>query len=356
MDKLKILIIGYYGAKNTGDEVLLKATVELLRSIYDSPDIKAITYNVEDTAQNHGIDGISRNKLLSIINAVKESDMVIGGGGSMIQNVTSNRSLIYYLAILKIAKLFKKKVMLLGNGIGPINGKLPLCMTVKILRKLDTIILRDADSFKLLESKGLKNIYLGSDLAFNIEYGNIADSPTEPKRIAVNLRSWFYGREFLIEFKKFIEYLVDSGFEVVLIPFQSGNDDLVLKEIVESVDGEKIIIVESDDCEDILREISKAELFIGMRLHGLIFSSIVNTPFIGLSYDPKVSAFSKSQGQDYFETIEEINAQSLKLKFKEVYEKRENYRKSLKINTDRIIELNKIYGKALSQLKDKVIR
>lgn len=355
MRKLKILIIGYYGANNTGDEVLLKSTVELLKSVYNSPEIKAITYNVDDTVKNHGIVGISRNKFMNIIKVLRESDIVIGGGGSMIQNVTSNRSLIYYLTILKIAKIFKKKVMLLGNGIGPIKGNIPLCITVKMLKKLDAVILRDKESFNLLDTNGLENIYLGSDLAFSLEYGNCQKSVI-PKRIAINLRKWFYERQFLEEFKKFIVYLSEAGYEVVLIPFQSGNDDVVLRELLYSIDGENIRLLESGECEEVLSEISKSELFIGMRLHGLIFSSIVNTPFIGLSYDPKVSAFSESQEQEYFKSIEEVTFEELISKFELSYSNRETYREKLRENTDKMMKLNEVYEKVLIKVKDKVIK
>jgi polysaccharide pyruvyl transferase CsaB len=353
MDKLKILIIGYYGANNTGDEILLKSTIKLLKSIYKSSEIKAITYNVENTELAHGIRGISRNKFAAIINEVKKSDIVVGGGGSMIQNVTSNRSLIYYLTILKIAKLFNKKVFLLGNGIGPIKGSFPLKMTVDILKSIDAIILRDKDSFKLLDSKGLQNIYLGNDLAFNLDYEKVLDLHPVPRKIAINLRNWTYKDDFLYEMKRFVRYLVEKDYTVVFIPFQKGNDDLILKEILASIKSNKIRLVESEDCEVILKEIASSEIFIGMRLHGLIFSSIVNTPFIGLTYDPKVSSFSEGQGQPYFKTIEEIDFPSLKHKFENMYKHREYYKNLLKQSTDKILDLSVIYKSVLSQFTDK---
>jgi polysaccharide pyruvyl transferase WcaK-like protein len=91
MDVKRILIIGYYGSGNAGDEALLRAAVNLLNKVYTKPDITAITYSVKDTEKTHGIKGISRNKYMDIVQGIINSDILVGGGGSMLQNVTSIR-------------------------------------------------------------------------------------------------------------------------------------------------------------------------------------------------------------------------------------------------------------------------
>lgn len=121
MKNVKVLIIGYYGAGNIGDEVLLDATIDLLKTIYESPSVTVLTNDTVDTKENRQVEAVNRNSYFQVIKIIKGSDIVIGGGGSMLQNVTSNKSLIYYLGILNLAKLFRKKVALLGNGIGPIK-------------------------------------------------------------------------------------------------------------------------------------------------------------------------------------------------------------------------------------------
>lgn len=351
MIRPNILIIGYYGSHNIGDEVLLEATIRLLNSAYESPNITAITYNVQDTMENRKINGVSRNKYFQIVKAIKNSDMVIGGGGSMLQNVTSNRSLIYYLTILWLAKFFGKKVALLGNGIGPLRTGFFQFVTKFVLKQLDAIVLRDMDSYNLLRSFGLKNIHLGNDLVFTLN-----EKRTSEKRkgkILINLRKWFYNESFIDTMTGFIEYLLKAGFSVTLIPFQKGNDDILLKDVCKKINHPNLQCLGSVNYEDIMNEISSGELFLSMRLHGLIFSSISNTPFIGLSYDPKVTVFSNQQEQECFDHLESITLSSLINKFNYVYENINDYQEKLGRNTNNILKLNHVHTDILEMLAEE---
>lgn len=351
MRKLKILIVGYYGSDNAGDEMLLKATIDLLNKVYHEPEITAITYSVKDTKEKHGINGISRNRYFEILKGIKEADIVVGGGGSMLQNVTSNRSLLYYLAILSLGKLLGKKVVLLGNGIGPLKDRFYLKLTMKVLKSLDGIVLRDEDSYELLKSNNLNNIYLGNDLVFTLNMDH--KMATKPKKIIFNLRKWFYDDNFSHTIRQFIEYLTKEGFDVVLVPFQKGNDDIVLRDIEKKLENSKVRLLENQDYNGLLEEIASGELFIGMRLHGLIFSSIFNKPFIALSYDPKVAIFSRKLGQVCFKDLNNITLDSLIQEFNKVYSNIEDYRRVLAKNTEEILSLNHINEDVLRTLINK---
>ena len=348
MKRIKVLVVGYYGSDNIGDEILLKATINLLRKTYDNPEITAITYSVKNTEKNHGINGISRNKYFQIIKGIKGVDLVVGGGGSMLQNITSNRSLMYYLAILSLAKIFGKKVVLLGNGIGPLRGKLFIKLTMRILSSLDAIVLRDEESYNYLKSYNLENIYLGNDLAFTLDVDKSIKE--EQRKIVINLRKWFYNDEFISTIKKFIEYLSDKGYQVVLLPFQRGNDDVILKSIEKDLNSSNVIFIDGNDYNKIMNEIASCKLFIGMRLHGLIFSSIFNKPFIGLSYDPKVSIFAKKVGQIYFDELNNLTLDSLVEGFNKVQSNIDEYREILVRNVEEILALNNVNEDVIKRL------
>ncbi|MDP3386222.1 MAG: polysaccharide pyruvyl transferase family protein, partial [Eubacteriales bacterium] len=163
----RAFIIGYYGSSNLGDELLLSETIKILQPHIRLENIKALSYNVELTNKTHGISGVSRNKYISILKTIMSSDFIIGGGGSMLQNVTSNRSLIYYLALINAALFLKKKVILLGNGIGPVNGRIQKNMVKKTLQKISYLHLRDVDSYNWIDGQDSDKIDLGADLALN---------------------------------------------------------------------------------------------------------------------------------------------------------------------------------------------
>ncbi|MFA5577687.1 MAG: polysaccharide pyruvyl transferase CsaB [Tissierellaceae bacterium] len=347
MKRVKSLIIGYYGSDNIGDEMLLKASIDLLNRVYEHPEITAITYSVMDTREKHKINGISRNKYFEIVRAIGNSDIVIGGGGSMLQNVTSNRSLIYYLTILFLATIMGKKVLLLGNGIGPLRGGFFKKITLIVLRRLDALVLRDRESYEFLRDHGLRNIYLGNDLAFTLKFDRVA---SQPGKIALNLRKWVDNREFNTVLKDFTKYLIGKGFKVVLLPFQKGNDDIILGQLAKSLDSENLIFPGPLGQERLLNEISTSEIFIGMRLHGLIFSSMFRRPFIGLSYDPKVSIFSQEQGQICIENLDEISLEILIDAFEKLYGELNHYNGKLEENMKTILSLNSINEEVLRNI------
>ena len=94
---------------------------------------------------------------------------------------------------------------MLGNGIGPLKTSLAEKITIKILKSLDYIVLRDDVSFEFLKNHNMKNIYLGNDLAFSLDIDK--KSETRPKRVIINLRDWFYDEKFIDIMVDFIEYL-----------------------------------------------------------------------------------------------------------------------------------------------------
>lgn len=346
---MKVFIIGYYGAGNFGDEVLLAATINLLDTVYDSPKISVLSNNLENIRKSRQVEGINRNNYLQIIRAIIDSDMIIGGGGSMLQNVTSNKSLIYYLTILWLAKFFGKKVVLLGNGIGPLKTSFYKKLTMNVLKKLDAIVLRDSDSYSLLDEFGLRNIYLANDLAYTLN--GIYEAKKIEKKILINLRQWNYSPSFIETIEKLVGYLIEENYKVSLISFQSGNDDLILREIYNRISSDDLDIIEASDYEKVIHEISSTELFIGMRLHGLIFSSICKTPFIGLSYDPKVSVLCESLEQEFFEDLNNISFNDIINRFEKTYKDRDKYREKLDVNTEEIKKLNQIHKEVLDKLR-----
>lgn len=296
----KAFIIGYYGSSNLGDELLLSETVEILQPHISRENIKALSYNVELTQKIHGIKGISRNKFIRILKTIKDSDFLIGGGGSMLQNITSNRSLIYYLALINAAFLFRKKVILLGNGIGPIKGKLQAYLVKKTLLKVDYLHLRDEDSYKWIHGTGNANIDLGTDLALQ----RVPIKKNQKKDcVIINLRNWKNIDTVKTAVKDLIVHIEASGYEVVLLSMQKNNDDQILKSLG--------TVYRFDDLAALKQKVESARFIVGMRLHLLILSAVFSIPFFGLVYDPKVSSFCKKMGQPFFENLESLKSSDL---------------------------------------------
>ncbi len=120
---LDIMISGYYGYKNTGDDSLLQAIIKNITEIKPYVDITVLSINPAETARLYGVRSIHRFNALKIIRAMKRTKLLISGGGSLMQDVTSTQSLLYYLSIILAAKKSGAKVMVYASGIGPIKNR-----------------------------------------------------------------------------------------------------------------------------------------------------------------------------------------------------------------------------------------
>ena len=104
----KIVISGYYGFANAGDEAMLTAIIKSLRSTEKSVELTVISGNPEMTSAQHQVNSIHRFNFFEIIKSLHGCDLLISGGGSLLQDVTSMRSLLYYLSILALGVILKR--------------------------------------------------------------------------------------------------------------------------------------------------------------------------------------------------------------------------------------------------------
>ena len=118
--KHNILVSGYYGFSNAGDDAILQSIHDGIMSVGEDISVTVLSNDPEQTAQRYGLDAVPRFSLSQVWNAMKECDLLLSGGGSLLQDRTSTRSLLYYLSLIHLAKRMGKKVALYANGIGPV--------------------------------------------------------------------------------------------------------------------------------------------------------------------------------------------------------------------------------------------
>ncbi|MCR5482445.1 MAG: polysaccharide pyruvyl transferase family protein, partial [Clostridia bacterium] len=151
----KILISGYYGFNNIGDESILSAVVDNLKEKLDDIQITVLSQNPESTAEKYDVRSVNRKSVRSIFSAVRQCDLLISGGGSLLQDATSSRSIYYYLFIMWLANLLGKKFLIYSQGIGPIKSKFNRKMTARMLGKASGIVVRDETSAEFLQEIGI---------------------------------------------------------------------------------------------------------------------------------------------------------------------------------------------------------
>ena len=96
----EIAISGYYGFSNAGDEAMLAAMIEVIGDLAPEAIITVISGNPDDTRRRHGVQAVHRLDVPAVMRLLKRSKLLISGGGSLLQDVTSERSLYYYLGVM----------------------------------------------------------------------------------------------------------------------------------------------------------------------------------------------------------------------------------------------------------------
>lgn len=331
--QIDVMISGYYGFRNSGDESILRAMVDSLRR--ERPDIRilVLSRNPKETRRVYGTEAINRFNFLKLLHLLRRTKLLISGGGSLIQDVTSNQSLVYYLSIIKAAKKRGAKVMLYANGIGPVNNLKNYKMVSKTLNQVDLITLREESSLEELHRLGVTvpPSVVTADPAFVIpcaSEAHIAEVmrrvglPEEKKYFCIAVRPWSkLDKNFDRILAELTEY-VTQKYELVpvFIPMQPLYDKEISNRILRKCKGGGLMFKDVYSSSILLGVTKGAEFILAMRLHTLIYAAGAGTPVIGLAYDPKVNAMMEYMGQKYMMDVSNMDLNVLKKYVDEILE------------------------------------
>lgn len=315
-----IIISGYYGLGNSGDEALLKSIVDDLRR--HDPDIRitAMSGNARHTRETYGIDTVDRFAPFAVLRAMSRARLLLSGGGSLIQDATSTKSLLYYLAVIAAAKLMGLKVMLYANGMGPISDKNVKKVT-RVLNRVDLITLRE--NISMAEIKRCRvtrpRVEVTADPAYLLEPCDAkrAEELTElfgggKRTVAISVREWkTAGAGFEDRMAETADKLAEIGWTPLFFPMQLTKDMAISRRIMKKMKNPAGLVDREITVAEMLGVIRGCGAVIGMRLHSLIFASAVNVPMIGIIYDPKIRGSMEYMNQRRFVAAENVNAEEL---------------------------------------------
>ena len=357
----KIMISGYYGFNNTGDEAILKSMVKAFKEKMPQIKIVVLSHSPLQTSQAYQVKGIERLHLIDIIHNLKNTNLFISGGGGLLQDSTGKGwSILYYLGLILLAKIIKVPVMIYAQGIGPVNKQINKRLMKWILNKVDLITVRDTSSKELLENLGVvkPSIYVNSDPVFLLKKKNInhimdsypyiqalINSESRPL-IGISVREYkSNGSDSKRIFAQAADYLIENyKAKIIFFPFQFDEDVHISEEILSLMKNKAEVLKVRLEPEELLSVMSRLSLVVGVRLHSIIFSSMANIPFIALSYDPKVKYFIENLGLSelLLEIDEGISLKNIQEKIEYV---RENNNKIKNILLEKV---NNLEEKALA--------
>lgn len=324
---MNLALIGYFGYNNLGDEAILQSIVSQLRA-YPRP-LSLILFARKGASYHPSFQGtvLSRKSFTSLIAGISMSDIVIFAGGTLFQDRTSFRSLLYYVGMIVLARIFRKKIILYAQGVEPFRFFLSKLLVKNAFLFCHTITVRDKESYSYLTElmEGKKQIkytadsalmiapwqtnnlyqnYIGINL-MNIKHIPLGDIATQLERFSVN-----YHRKFLY------------------LPFNK-EDGLIGRELKRRLPESMMVIYEpSGHVSTTLGILQQVDIMIGCRLHSLILSAAVGVPFLGIHYHDKVESFARDVKQKYI-PFRDLQTETFYSNLVTVFENRTAFRNQL---------------------------
>lgn len=305
-----ILLGGYYGFGNMGDNALLRASILRAKAAYGKVNITALTKRPRKDSQTFGIPCVGRMNLFSVAKQLCKTDIFVLGGGTLLQDRTSLRSLAYYSSLCLAAKLFGARVELWGNGLTSPHTAIASRLVRSSLSASDHIGLRDiasvTEALRIISPEEGDRLYYERDLALSQDpsvpsrigylhklYGIDPENKKEYAVVAVKGSS---GRGYLDIFERCLSDLANDGIRLIFLPMFPKEDLALSRRLCKSLGG---AVAEGISESDAVGLMKNACIVCGMRLHALVFASAAQTPFVGFGADPKIESFCREQGGLY---------------------------------------------------------
>jgi polysaccharide pyruvyl transferase CsaB len=366
----KILVTGYYGLGNIGDEAILSGMITSLKKYIENPNISVVTNSPEETRALHSITPVQQSfkkgiprfihkaifdrELVNVKREIEKCDIFILGGGSLLQDLR-----VHYLPILlslvKLAQRCGKKTVIYGIGAGPIDTYFGQRICRAVLNEADLVTVRDSMSKDVLEKCGVRNVIRTADPAFgiNIPTQDIIDNYLNSMRlsngeqyIATTAYNWLHDSDLFRNPTKGMHDLqtrrerLANSFEVIVnkynqeilfVPTVKIDEDgyTVIKELMPS-SGKARVLDYDAHFNAIFAALSCSNVLIGMRLHSLILATLMGVPVVPISYCGKVKSYLDLIGmEDLYLDVEDLGKEvftaQLLENFDMVWEKRSHY-------------------------------
>lgn len=309
-----IVVSGYYGFDNLGDEAILEELIAEVGRLVDKSKIVVLSRNPEKTSSVFAVKSIDRWSLPAVQSVFQQARLFISGGGGLYQDVSSIKSVAYYAGLAFLARINRVPTLVYAQGIGPLKSPLSVFLTKSAMKQAQRITVRDQGSIALLDDMGVGNARLTADPVWCLAAGELPapiasaildarNGHEAPFLIGLSLRECSCVTKTMIEdFARAIASNARAG--SVLIPLVlQRNQDLELLDAFAAIWRERGLKTINLDCSQLRKPsqwislLAECDLVIGMRFHALLMALKSGVPTVGLAYDPKVAYLMKNFDQ-----------------------------------------------------------
>ena len=329
-----VLLSGYYGFGNLGDELILKNIAQLFKELGFS-SIYAVSGDLEYSRSKHeSIQFSDRDNYQGIVDLIKQVDLVALGGGGLFQDYNRLETAYLfenpkmgvhsYINIPLIAHIYGKPIAYLFQGVGPLFTEDSRNFTKYAFSLSHYISVRDKESFRLLEELGIRDVVLSSDPTFLYPLKKRKTKRKKP-RVGISLRQWVdksFEDKILTSITEFLN-IVPEDYDFCFISFQDHGEANTDSSIYERIRPhlkrpENFTLIKSKDysLEEIEGIIANLDFLIGMRLHSIILAIKYGIPFLAIPYCNKVDNLLAETGlSDLSVNIKEISGEKIRDQF-----------------------------------------
>jgi polysaccharide pyruvyl transferase CsaB len=337
----RLVLSGYYGYRNSGDEAVLLSILTALEQVGRKLGVRVepvvLSGDPAWTEKQYGVRAVPRMKLGELRRALKSSDGLISGGGSLLQDATGVGSIPYYLGVMRLARWCGKPTFVYAQGIGPVNRAMFRPWIARAFRRAAYASVRDAESADLLGRFGVEHdrIDVVPDPVMGLPLPG-GDAPAanagtdEPPLVGVSVRFWRGDRADLDRAAAALAALAGRrSVRLRLLPFHQGADEDASRHVMErlALAGVPAELGPAHEApQAMLREVDRCALLVGMRLHSLIYAANREVPLLGLSYDPKIDQFLARLGERAIGTTDALDPEAFAARAAALLDKPEAWR------------------------------
>lgn len=323
---IRVAISGYYGFNNSGDEAVLKSILNALadEGAKQGVNVQPVVLSADPagTTGMYGVEAVHRMRPADLLGALRSCDGLISGGGSLLQDATSAKTIPYYTGVLKLAQLLGKPTYIYSQGIGPVNRRWMDPLVRGVMNKSRYISVRDAESAALLARIGVKpgrvvvvpDPVMGLPLPAGAAAAGAASAEGAPI-VGVSLRRWRKDGADLARAAEALAALARRRpVRLCFLPFHMPGDAEASRAVMERLGdigpSTAELLAPGDDPQQMLLAVDRCAIVFGMRLHALIYAANRRVPMLGLSYDPKIDQFLARLDLEPIGTTEALAAEA----------------------------------------------
>jgi polysaccharide pyruvyl transferase CsaB len=329
----KIVIAGYFGAGNLGDESILAAELDALKKNY-SITVLSINPNISKALPSLNIERLPSLKnpaeLKAFIKTISRNDALLLGGGGFIANKLQPLSLYYWLFLISCAKLLRKRVFLFSIGCGPFRSGISVALAKIVLNRVNVILPRDQISANLIqEITGESNkIVQTADITFLLN-AKIKNDPSLIDIVKKNPRPFvlfamcsrfhepkiWHGKTYDVKFQQYVQAISDLadfvvetlGGTPIFFPF-FNNDLRFYAYVLQKMRFAKHVrfVPYTLDVDAVLSLFHNCDFVIGSRYHSIVFSILAEVPILPIVYHHKSYSLAKQVGLETLEIGDNI--------------------------------------------------